>query len=196
MQTAPVPGEPKQASQTAAYQAPLDSRLWSNNGVIFVDPRWSDLGERLIVRKGAYPYQSPTADADAYDRHRLRLGVPDGRKDLTVEKSSLLEGNFDRLNGISWTKGCYMGQELTARLHYRALLKKRLIPVAVDGPAPPVDAILSLGDDMAGEMRSSNSGYGLALLNLEKTRASLNSGRPLTCGETELMPVLPEWLSL
>ena len=76
----------------------------------------------------------PTTALEAdWDRHRLALGLPDGSRDLEPEKTVLLEAGFDELNGVSWTKGCYMGQELTARTKYRGLLKRRLVPVAVDG---------------------------------------------------------------
>ena len=72
----------------------------------------------------------------AYDALRLELGVPDGSRDLPVEKALLLESGFDELHGVDWQKGCYMGQELTARTKYRALIKKRLFPVRVEGALP------------------------------------------------------------
>ena len=78
-------------------------------------------------------------------RHRLALGIADGSRDMIVEKSTLSEGNFDFLNGISWTKGCYVGQELTARIRYRALVKKRLFPVRIEGTAPAFSAAMCCG---------------------------------------------------
>ncbi len=73
-----------------------------------------------------------TASDDDWDLYRLSLGLPDGSRDLESEKSVLLEAGFDELNGVSWTKGCYMGQELTARTKYRGLVKRRLVPVQID----------------------------------------------------------------
>src|SRR6185437_15140479 len=72
-----------------------------------------------------------------YEALRLRLGVPDGSRDLPVEKALLLESGFDELHGVDWQKGCYMGQELTARTKYRGLIKRRLFPVRAGGPLPP-----------------------------------------------------------
>ena len=94
----------------------------------------------------------------AYDRLRLRLGVPDGSRDLIPEKSILLEAGFDELNGVDWQKGCYIGQELTARTKYRGLVKRRLMPVEIDGPVPAPGTIITADGREVGEMRSSNDG--------------------------------------
>ena len=73
-----------------------------------------------------------------------------------LEKSILLESGFDELNGVDWQKGCYIGQELTARTKYRGLIKKRLMPVEVDGPAPAPGTIVTADGHEVGEMRSSS----------------------------------------
>jgi folate-binding protein YgfZ len=116
------------------------------------------------------------------------LGVPDGSRDMIIAKSTLLECNLDKLNGISWSKGCYMGQELTARMHYRALVKKRLFTVKIEGPAPVVDSIIRLGDEDVGEMRSSCGDVGLALLGVEKVKKNST----FVCGDTKLEIFRPE----
>ena len=157
-------------------------------GITARDPRLPEAGWRVLAPAGL-----PTnASAEDYAAHRLALGLPDGSKDMEAEKSVLLEGGFDELNGISWTKGCYMGQELTARTRYRGLLKRRLVPVAIEGPAPergtPIQT--SEGAD-AGEMRSSQGTQGLALLRLEW----LDKGA-LAAGGARLTPQPPSWMRL
>jgi hypothetical protein len=114
--------------------------------------------------------------------------VPDGSRDLPVEKAILLENGFDELNAIDWDKGCYMGQELTARTRYRGLVRKRLMPVAIEGPAPEFGSALLLGDKEAGEMRSASGDIGLALVRLE----ALGQGA-LTSGAARLTPSKPDW---
>ncbi len=104
------------------------------SGVVFVDPRLAALGARCILPRGAARSALTKAGLaetgfDAYDHLRLGLGVPDGSRDLVLEKSILLEAGFDELNGVDWHKGCYIGQELTARTKYRGLVKRRLVPV-------------------------------------------------------------------
>ena len=157
-------------------------------GLAARDPRLPEAGWRVLA-----PATLPTnASAEDYAAHRLALGLPDGSKDMEAEKSVLLEGGFDELNGISWTKGCYMGQELTARTRYRGLLKRRLVLVAIEGQAPERGTpILTPEGAEAGEMRSSQGAQGLALLRLEW----LDKGA-LTAGGARLTPQPPPWMKL
>jgi folate-binding protein YgfZ len=167
------------------------------SGVAFVDPRLASLGARAILpRENA---RAVLADAgiaetgfDIYDRLRLSLGIPDGSRDLVLEKSILLESGFDELNGVDWQKGCYIGQELTARTRYRGLVKKRLTPVRIEGPAPPSGAAVTADGREIGEMRSSRGGLGLALLRIEPVR----EGKILAAGQSILVPVRPAWMRL
>jgi folate-binding protein YgfZ len=168
-----------------------------SEGALYVDPRLAALGARLLLPRGE-PLPIPgfgTSDAAAYDRLRLSLGVADGSRDLAVEKAILLEAGFDELNGVDWQKGCYVGQELTARTRYRGLIKKRLVPVTIEGALPVPGAPIMLGAREAGEMRSSRDGVGIALLRLEALDESLSSGEPLTSGEARLRPHKPDWAS-
>jgi hypothetical protein len=113
-----------------------------------------------------------------------------------------LENGFDELNGIDWNKGCYMGQELTARTKYRGLVRKRLMPVAIEGPAPAPGTPVMAGEQEAGEMRSScaytpdgvtRADLGLALLRLEKIEEARAAGIPLLAGTARLTPLKPAW---
>ncbi len=163
------------------------------DGVMLVDPRTAELGARLILDRlhlarlveGRH-VAAGVAEADfaAWDRHRLALGVPDGSRDLVPEKSILLEAGFDELNGVDWQKGCYVGQELTARTKYRGLIKKRLFPVHLDGPTPEPGALIMQDGKEAGEMRSARDNLGLALLRLE----AVAENRPLS---TDLCKIIP-----
>jgi len=130
------------------------------------------------------------SDATSYDRHRLALGVPDGTRDLTPEKALPMESGFDEMNGIDWQKGCYMGQELTARMKYRALVKKRLLPVVIEGAdVAPGTAITQDGSE-AGEMLSARDGRGLALLRLDAVEADLKAGA------AHIKPEKPTWMKI
>ncbi len=141
-------------------------------GIAFVDPRSAELGCRLIL---------PTTDLNgviadlaverstfqAYDTLRISLGIPDGQRDMEVEKSILLECNFEALNGIDWDKGCYIGQEVTARTKYRGLAKRQLLPVKVEGAAPAPGTAILAGGKQIGEIRSIHDGLAIASLRLD-----------------------------
>jgi len=170
-------------------------------GAVFADPRLSALGvrailpaanaEALLQAKGFQPGQRAE-----YDALRLKLGVPDGARDLPIEKAMLLENGFDELNGIDWNKGCYMGQELTARTKYRGLVRKRLLPVAIEGEPPPYGTPVTLDGKDAGEMRSGHDGRALALLRVEMVRQAQAQNRPLEAAGAALRPEVPSWVKL
>lgn len=134
------------------------------------DPRLPAAGWRVLAN-GLTTDASP----DDYDRHRLELGLPDGSRDMEAEKTVLLEAGFDELSGVSWTKGCYMGQELTARTKYRGLVKRRLVPVRGSDLPPPGTPLTADGAEV-GTMRSSNGGLGLALLRSDALNRALDGG--------------------
>jgi len=155
-------------------------------GVAAPDPRLEAAGWRILAADHA-----TNATAQDWDRHRLSLGLPDGSRDMEAEKSVLLEAGFDELGGISWTKGCYMGQELTARTRYRGLVKRRLLPVTSQAEMPAPGTPVISHEREVGQIRSSNGRAGLALLRLEAIQADglLAGGQPI-----ELR--VPDWARL
>lgn len=156
--------------------------------IVVADPRLPEAGWRVLSRTPL----AADATAEDYDRHRLALGLPDGSRDMEREKSVLLEAGFDELHGVSWSKGCYMGQELTARTRYRGLIKRRLVPVAVDGPLPARGTIVTdAAGTEVGEMRSGRDGRGIALLRLDALGRA-----PFTAGESRLTPDPAPWMRL
>ncbi|MEZ5918937.1 MAG: folate-binding protein [Alphaproteobacteria bacterium] len=117
------------------------------------DPRHMEMGCRSFEK----PENMEERAFETWDRQRIGLTIPDGSRDLLPEKSTLDEGHIDRLNGVSYDKGCYVGQELTARMHYRGLGKKHLQTV-------PINALPE-----GAELRSSCGDTGLALIREEKS---------------------------
>ncbi|MES2712259.1 MAG: folate-binding protein [Pseudomonadota bacterium] len=147
------------------------------------DPRAPEAGLRILATAPV----ATDASAEDWDAHRLALGLP-GAADMEPGQTVLLEANFDTLDGISWTKGCYMGQELTARTRYRGLLKRRLVPVMVDGALPPRGTpVLDAEGAEQGEMRSGRGARGIALL-----RIAALDGRALAAGGSAIRPVPPD----
>ena len=172
----------------------------SNDDVVtFVDPRLPDAGVRLIGPSAKIHSVAQSAGCDSaqladYDLNRMQLGLPDGSRDMEVDKALLLENGFEELAGVDFDKGCYIGQELTARTHYRALIKKRLLPVSIEGPAPPAGAPLTVDGKDAGEMKSSTGTYGLALIRLGVWQTAPDG--VLTFNETQIKPAPAPWMVL
>ena len=155
-------------------------------GIIAPDPRLPDFAWRLLATE---PLPA-TATPEDWDRHRLAAGLPDGSKDMEPDRSVLLEAGFDELAGVSWSKGCYMGQELTARTKYRGLIKRRLLPVSVEGPLPSPGTPVRGASGEVGTMRSGRAGIGLASLRLDAV------GTTLRCADATLTPRIPAWMRL
>lgn len=157
-------------------------------GWSLTDPRHAGLGRRLILDADT----PAPGDIGDWDDRRLRLGIPDSSRDLIPEKSILLDNGFDELGGVAWDKGCYVGQELTARTKYRGLVKKRLVPVRVDGPLPDAGTIVTRDGADVGEIRGGRGDLALALIRLD----ALSATTVLSCGEAVLTPMPPSWINL
>ncbi len=167
-------------------------------GVAYVDPRLAAAGARAFLPRGSAAEALEAAGfapatAEDYDRVRLSLALPDGSRDIAVEKGFLLENGIDDLNGVDFDKGCYVGQELTARTKHRATIRKRLYRVDVDGALPAPGTPVTAAGRAAGEMRSGRGDVGLALLRVELLAKAAEAGIPLTCGDARLTPVKPGW---
>jgi tRNA-modifying protein YgfZ len=169
-----------------------------NDGVVMIDPRLAELGGRAVLPRShsAALFENlglASLPSAAYEQARLTLGVPDGSRDLVVDRSTLLESGFEELHGVDFKKGCFVGQELTARMKYRGLVRKRLMPVVFEGPPPAPGTPIRLAGKDAGEMRSSVDGHGLALLRLEQVARAAKDGVPLLADATEVIPRKPDW---
>jgi folate-binding protein YgfZ len=134
------------------------------DGVAFEDPRLAALGYRLIT---ATPGDAP-GDDKAYQDLRLSLGVPDAATDIPPETFFPLDCNFEELHGVDFEKGCYVGQELTARMKHRASARRRMLPVSAGEALPPPGTPLKLGSSELGELRCAIGPKGLALVRLDR----------------------------
>jgi folate-binding protein YgfZ len=102
------------------------------------DPRSPQLGSHCLVAARHLPAQ--LGAIDRWHANRIAAGVPEGSVDLTPERALMLEAGLDRLGAVDFEKGCYVGQEVTARTHYRGLVKRRLVPLTIAGNPPAIDS--------------------------------------------------------
>lgn len=161
--------------------------------ILYADPRLAQAGVRVIAPSHTDPAElgGDNGSEDDYQAHRIALGLPEAPFDLEKEKSILLESGFDELAGVDWKKGCYMGQELTARTKYRGLVKKRLFPVSLSkAGAKPGSDIMQDGK-VVGELRSVMDDRGIAMLRLKAL-----GGPEMSAGDINVFPAVPEWMQL
>lgn len=167
-------------------------------GIAFVDPRLPALGARAFLPRGSAEATllelgfEPAAPG-SFRSFRYAHGVPEGSEDLMPDKAILLECGFDEMNGVDWQKGCYMGQELTARTKYRGLVRKRLLPVTFEGGSLEPGTDLLLDGKEIGDIRASFGQSGLALIRLEHLDAA---SRGIDVGGTRVTASVPSWMKL
>ena len=178
-------------------EAGVAKRLAGGTGTAFVDPRLAALGARVIapatVLDGLEASGWRRDDPARHEALRLALGVPEGTRDLA--DGLPMENGLDPLNTLDWKKGCYVGQEVTARMRYRGLTRKRLVPVRIAGVAPEPGTPVMLGGEEAGELRGSAGTRGLALLRIDKLDAAVETGLAFTAADATLTPERPAWLA-
>lgn len=133
----------------------------------FTDPRHPSLGWRA--------YDGRAGKADVPDALRIALVVPESGIELQPNDSYPLEMNFEALNGVDFRKGCYVGQEVTARMKHKTELKKGLAQVRVDGAAPVGTEIMTEDGKVAGTLYSQADGLGLAYLRFDRARGPLKA---------------------
>lgn len=160
----------------------------AQRAISFDDPRHAGLGRRSIAALAVMPGNLP--GARRYHATRLELGIPEGR-DFGSEKIFALDAGLEELHGVSFTKGCYMGQELTSRMKHRATTRKRILTVTADTTLPPEGALTRGGSEI-GEILSSYDRTAFALVRLD--RLDETSG-DLNVGDLPVALSRPAWLA-
>jgi folate-binding protein YgfZ len=166
--------------------------------VCYPDPRLQAMGWRLVVPRSLVPLLVPygIGSEESYQQLRLQNGLSEAPTDLVEGKSILLEHGFHELGGLSWTKGCYIGQELMARTFHRGQLHKRAVPVTISGPSPSPGTPVFHAEEKVGEMLGSLGSQGMILARLEGLNPCLQQGAPLKAGDSVLTPYRPGWMTL
>ena len=161
-----------------------DGTVKPDEDSIFLDPRHADLGCRIISTDADLPPALNGAKPAPYEdwqARRIQQAIPEGAIDLVPERALMLEAGLDRLAAVDFEKGCYIGQEVTARTHYRGLVKRRLLPLCCEGPPPAVGSEIIWQGKMIGASKTAvacpdHAGHSvaLALLKLDDIHAIID----------------------
>lgn len=162
------------------------------DGLVYRDPRAESLGYRMIAP--LEPLEgAANAAAEEYHAHRVGLGIPDSDRDIGSGVLFPHEADLDQLGGVSFTKGCFVGQEVVSRMEHRGTARSRIVPVRFDAAAVPSGTEIAAGGRSLGTVLSTSDGRGLALLRLDRAQAALSNGDALTAGETPIAIEKPDW---
>jgi folate-binding protein YgfZ len=151
-------------------------------GTLYEDPRAQGLGLRLIAPNEAIAAKVPER-SDAYEAHRIRLGIPKGGVDFIYGDSFVHDANLDLLHGVDFSKGCYVGQEVVARVHYRNSARKRIVRIRLEGPPALSGTPVTAGDAVLGQIGSVAGQEALAMLRLDRLDEARAAAVPVRAGE-------------
>jgi folate-binding protein YgfZ len=170
----------------------------TESALCYADPRLPDLGMRAILppelaSEAAADLGAELVSPEAYDAHRIALGVPRGGVDFMYGDTFPHEADMDQLAGVDFDKGCYVGQEVVSRVQHRASARTRVVPVTYGELTPMAGLPVMAGEKEVGMLGSSAKGRGLALLRLDRAADALSAGQTLTAGGIAIQPVKPAW---
>ena len=177
--------------------AAWDGQPAAQPDLAFIDPRQEGLGTRILIPEDLKEKLSDLigaelVDASEYEAHRIALGVPRGGLDFTYNDAFPHETNMDRLAGVDFDKGCYVGQEVVSRMQHRGTARTRSVKVLLDGPSPEAGATILAGDKPVGTIGSTSGGKGIALVRIDRVAEALDASQPLTAGGLALKLAEPD----
>jgi folate-binding protein YgfZ len=163
----------------------------------FADPRHDALGWRILVpeelkQKVADLIGADLVDSRLYEAHRIASGAPRGGLDFMYGDAFPHETNMDRLHGVDFEKGCYVGQEVVSRMQHRGTARTRTVKVILDGFAPEPGTAILAGDKPVGTIGSASGPHGLALIRTDRVTDAIDAGLALTAGGLGLRLTDPE----
>jgi folate-binding protein YgfZ len=185
-------------SSVLGVMAIWDGTAESEYGLSYPDPRLPALGSRIMLpphlaEEAAADLAGMLVGADAYEAHRIALGVPRGGLDFIYGDTFSHEADMDQLNGVDFGKGCYIGQEVVSRVEHRASARSRVVPIVYDEFAPSSGLPVMAGDRQIGTLGSTAKGHGLALMRLDRIGDALAAGATIEAGGIAIRAVKPAW---
>jgi tRNA-modifying protein YgfZ len=165
-----------------------------DDGWCFIDPRRAELGWRLIVPRAAAAGLESGATEDDYHRHRIALGVAEGGRDYPLGDTFPHEANYDRDAGVSFTKGCFVGQEVVARMQNKTVVRKRVAAITGSASLTSGAEVLIGGSAAIGTVGSVEGNRGLAVLRIDRAAEAADKGQTLTTADGTVVAVDPATL--
>jgi hypothetical protein len=184
-------------SDSLGVLAAWDGEFAMKPDLAFADPRSTALGWRILVpeeltQKVADLIGAELVDSGGYDAHRIASGVPRGGLDFIYGDAFPHETNMDRLNGVDFDKGCYVGQEVVSRMQHRGTARTRTVRIILEDFAPEPGTAILAGDKPVGTIGSTAGHTGLALIRIDRAADALQAGVSLTAGRLAIRLAEPD----
>ena len=165
----------------------------ANAAIAYADPRLPALGVRALAGK---PDAAALPNAfEDYEAMRIALAIPEGGKDYAYGDAFPHDACFDLLNGVSFKKGCFVGQEVVSRMEHRGTARTRVLAVSAGQPLPQGGADIMADGFAVGRLGSAAGSRGVALARLDRVRDALAKGQALTVGGVAIEAAAPGWAS-
>ena len=163
-------------------------------GLVYADPRLPALGERAITDRSDVD-TLVSAEPETYHARRIALGIPDGGRDFAYGDTFPHEALLDQLGGVSFKKGCYIGQEVVSRMQHRGTARTRIVPVVfTEGLVPEMGVEATAGSKVLGRIGSCAKGRGLAMLRLDRVADAMAAGEGLEGGGVAFTLEKPDFI--
>ncbi len=172
----------------------------SDKRIVYADPRLPELGARMLAAHppgfaadpGDVEGEAAWVTTEAYHAHRVALGVPEAGKDFPIGDTYPHEADLDQLNGVSFAKGCFIGQEIVARMKHKGTVRKRVVPVEAEAPLQS-GAPIMIGEVEIGSIGSVAGTRGLALVRLDRAAEARARGQAILADGVAISLKKPDW---
>jgi folate-binding protein YgfZ len=179
------------ASGMHVVALPPEAEIDVSPTIHFADPRLSEMGSRALVSDD-HVSAIDAGHVSDYRTRRIALGIPDTIEDIGSGVLFPHEANLDQLGGVSFTKGCYVGQEVVSRMEHRGTARSRILPIAADRPLTKGSGITGRGRAL-GQLLSTAGMRALALIRLDRVAEAVDAGDPILAGDATVTVLKPAW---
>lgn len=166
---------------------------WGEDGTGVVDQRFALAGTAVFRQPGKV---GEPGDRAGYDALRVLHGVPDSGEDYALQDAFPHDVLFDKSGGVSFRKGCYVGQEVVSRMQHRSTARRRVVIVSAEAPLPATGTEVTIGGKSIGTLGTVAGDRGLAIVRIDKVGEAMATGQVILAGDVAVTPSLPAWSGL
>ncbi|MFN3363051.1 MAG: YgfZ/GcvT domain-containing protein [Allorhizobium sp.] len=167
--------------------------IWGEASDGAADHRFALAGTEVCRQPGRI---DGAGDRGAYDALRILHGVPESGQDYALQDAFPHDILFDKSGGVSFRKGCYVGQEVVSRMQHRSTARRRVVIVSGEAPLPASGSEITIGGKTIGALGTVAGERALAIVRIDKAGEAMAVGEPILAGDVPVSVALPGWTGL